>query len=147
MRRLGRDPDLADDIAQDAFILAYRRLYQFRGESGLDSWLLGIAYRCFLQHQRKQKPWAEHGDDSEPTDEAGQTHSLADQIDLEKAIAQLNATQVAALTLNLSMGYSHAEVAAILDMPLGSTKSTISRSLDKLRLLMNATQTSDDGTC
>ncbi len=147
VRRLCRDRDIADDIAQDAFILAYRRLYQFKGESGLDSWLLGIAYRCFLQHQRKQQRWPEPCDDPDAAVNDANTNAsaLADHIDLEKALATLNPTQVAALTLNLSMGYSHAEVAEIMALPLGTTKSTISRSLDKLRTLMNAPPLSGTG--
>lgn len=147
VRRLCRDSDLADDIAQDAFILAYRRLYQFKGESGLDSWLLGIAYRCFLQHQRKQQRWPERCEVSDTEDDSAgaNTTALADHIDLEKALATLSPMQVAALTLNLSLGYSHAEVAAIMALPLGTTKSTISRGLDKLRTIMNAPPISKTG--
>ena len=51
-RLLGDDPALADDLAQEVFVLAWRKLDQFRGESRFGTWLYRIAYSCFLQHVR-----------------------------------------------------------------------------------------------
>jgi RNA polymerase sigma-70 factor (ECF subfamily) len=51
--RLCGSASLADDMGQDTFILAYQKLYSFQGESKFSTWLLAIAYRCFLQALRK----------------------------------------------------------------------------------------------
>lgn len=64
-------------------------------------------------------------------------HKLQPEIlDLERALARLEASQAAAITLNLSMGYSHSEICTILDLPLGTVKSRITRGMKKLKELM-----------
>lgn len=57
-------------------------------------------------------------------------------VDLERALAQIQSPQAAAITLNLSMGYSHSEISDILDLPLGTVKSHITRGITKLKELM-----------
>ena len=54
LRRLAAgDEALADDLAQDTFLTAYRRISSFRGEGSFQGWLFRIAYTSFLQHRRK----------------------------------------------------------------------------------------------
>lgn len=60
-----------------------------------------------------------------------------EKLDLERGLAKLEPIQAAAITLNLSMGYSHAEVSLILDIPLGTTKSHITSGMERLRQLMS----------
>lgn len=136
LMRLCRNSALADDLAQETFLSAYRRLASFLQTGSFTSWLYGIAYRCFLQHQRREKRALEvhtqfHLQVS--GDEEYYDHLEPLQRDLEKALMRLEATQAAAISLNISIGFSHAEVAEIMDMPLGTVKSHISRGLEKLR--------------
>lgn len=142
MRKLTRNQALADDIAQDAFVLAFRRLDQFSGSGSFHSWLLSIAYRCFLQHQRQLKRRDSLADLGHPAILGYQQTVCAGMdavnIDLERAMSQLQPNQAAAITLNLNMGYSHAEVSGILDMPLGTVKSQIKRGLKTLREHMSS---------
>lgn len=139
LRRLCKHKETADDIAQDVFVIAYQRLGQFSGSGSFGGWLLSIAYRCFLQHQRQQKrlysmhEQLQYGGD-ELTD--GSHKLQPENLDLERAMAQIEASQAAAITLNLSLGYSHAEVSEILVLPLGTVKSQINRGIKKLRELM-----------
>lgn len=56
-RLLHGDEAAADDLAQETFLLAWRKLDQFRGESRFSTWLYRIAYSCSLQALRK-RPWA-----------------------------------------------------------------------------------------
>jgi RNA polymerase sigma factor (sigma-70 family) len=137
--RLCRNGALADDLAQETFLCAYRRLASFRQTGGFLSWLFGIAYRCFLQHQRRAKRAREV---------QTQLHELATnsedyyeplaplQRDLEQALMRLESAQAAAISLNMSIGFSHAEVADIMNLPLGTVKSHINRGLAKLRELL-----------
>ena len=139
--RLCHDPALADDLAQEAFLQAYRKLASFQGSGSFASWVLGIAYRCFLQHKRRDKLAGEvlHLMEQRDAELAlFYEHISPAQLDLERALHALNPNEAAAISLNMSLGYSHAEVAAIMDMPLGSIKSHISRGMAKLRELLNA---------
>lgn len=130
----------ADDLAQDTFVIALRQLSQFNGRGSFGGWLLSIAYRCFLQHHRRNrylKQLAERfsGHVAEPS--IAYVDQQAEHLDLERAMAKLGAIQAAAITLNMNLGYSHAEVSVILALPLGTTKSHINRGLERLRQYMN----------
>ncbi len=141
LRRLCGDHALADDVAQERFLLAWRRLRDFRGEGSFGAWLCGIAYRRFLQSQRRQRretvlneaharEWQEAGPMLE-------TPALQQRA-LERAMTHLNSQEAAAITLNITLGYSHAEVAGILGLPLGTVKSLINRGLPKLRAILTS---------
>ncbi len=134
--RLCRDYDVADDLAQDTFVLAFQKLATFRGTGSFQGWLCRIAYRRFLQYlrdtrRRRQIMDQYHGIlDVEPD----RYETITDlQIDLERAMSVLSYEEAAAITLGHSFGFSHQEVANILDTPLGSVKSRISRGRDKLK--------------
>lgn len=140
LMRLCRNGALADDLAQETFLSAFRRLDSFRQTGGFLSWLFGIAYRCFLQHQRYEKRVLEvHAQFQQQASDAEEYYEqLAPlQRDLEQALLRLETVQAAAISLNMSIGFSHAEVADIMDLPLGTVKSHISRGLVKLRELMD----------
>jgi RNA polymerase sigma factor (sigma-70 family) len=140
LRRLCKTDSIADDLAQDTFVIAYRQLAKFKGTGSFEGWLLRIAYRCFLQNYRQQKQ-LKRLYDLVIRQQADHTSSAPvhpeDKLDLERALAKLETIQAAAITLNISMGYSHAEVSLILDIPLGTTKSHINRGMNCLRQLMN----------
>lgn len=136
LMRLCRDGALADDLAQETFLSAYRRLATFEQTGGFTSWLFGIAYRCFLQHQRHEKRALEIHTQFHLLVAADEEYyeTLAPmQRDLEQALMRLDAAQAAAISLNMSLGFSHAEVAEIMNLPLGTVKSHINRGLSKLR--------------
>lgn len=61
------------------------------------------------------------------------------EMDLEQALTQLNPDEISTITLCHSYGFSHQEVSAILDMPLGSVKSNIGRGKVKLREILTKT--------
>ncbi len=135
LRRLTRgDAALADDLAQETFLEAHRKLAQFEGSGAFVSWLFGIAWSRFLMERRKRKeePIAEIDDtasvDPRPAAQA--------KLDLESAMARLGAEERAALTLCYALGHSHGEAAAILDMPLGTVKSHVLRGREKLKAML-----------
>jgi RNA polymerase sigma factor (sigma-70 family) len=126
---------LADDLAQETFLEAFRKIGQF-GQGSFFGWLCAIAYSRFLMEARKRR--------LEPLDEAAdmpddapdrETASLT-RIDLERAMSRLMPAQRAALTLCFAFGLSHEEAAAALDMPVGTVKSHISRGRDRLAVML-----------
>ncbi|MEW6984542.1 RNA polymerase sigma factor [Colwelliaceae bacterium 6471] len=134
-RRLSApDHSLADDIAQETFIQAYRKLNLYAGKAKFQSWLFRIAYFQFLQHLRKTKVYDELDGDAAyiSPDLLG-----ADKRDIESAMVKLKASERACITLQYSFGYTHEEISEILDVPTGTIKSHIKRGKEKLSALLN----------
>jgi RNA polymerase sigma-70 factor (ECF subfamily) len=140
LRRLCKSDSIADDLAQDTFVIAFRQLAKFKGIGSFEGWLLRIAYRCFLQNYRRQKQLKRFYEIlrlQQSNDTSVVMVKPEEQLDLERGMARLEPVQAAAITLSLSMGYSHAEVSLILEIPLGTAMSHISRGMDRLRQIMN----------
>jgi RNA polymerase sigma factor (sigma-70 family) len=128
--------DLADDLAQEAFLKAWRHLALFRGEARFGSWLCGIGWRCYADHlrraradNRKHNALAELPDDTHPF--AGDT-----EIDVDRALGTLAPVERAALILCDGHGWSHVEAAEMLGMPLGTLKRAVARAKAKCRALL-----------
>jgi RNA polymerase sigma-70 factor (ECF subfamily) len=132
LRRVTRDNHaLADDLAQETFLEAWRKIAQFRGQGSFVGWLLHIAWSRYLMTARQRK--------LEPLEENDVAQIAPDpnvRLDLESAMAKLSADERASLTLCYALGYSNDEGAEILAMPLGTLKSHIARGREKLRRLL-----------
>ncbi|MFL6863328.1 MAG: RNA polymerase sigma factor [Allosphingosinicella sp.] len=114
----------ADDLAQETFLKAWRVASSYRGEGSYEGWLLRIAWRQFLSSRRKRTEAP-----AEPVERADEAAGSPDaRIDVERALARLAPREQAAATLCLGEGYSHAEAAGILDLPLGTLKSIVARA-------------------
>jgi RNA polymerase sigma factor (sigma-70 family) len=123
----------SDDIAQEAFVIAWSKLSHFEGRSSFRSWLCGIGFRIARDARRshgrsalREREWLNAQDDCE--DPA----PLEDRIALAEAMAELPDDQRAAVALCLGEGFSHAEAAAILNLPLGTVKSHVARGRERL---------------
>lgn len=144
LQRLCRDAALADDLAQDTFLTAYRKLGSYQGAGSFNGWLCSIAYRCFLQHQRQQQRDRDINKQfaNEQLLNPDRYEAISpEQLDLERAMLLLERDEAAALTLNMSLGFSHAEVATIMQLPLGTVKSHITRGIAKLRDILSVPKT------
>lgn len=134
LRLTGGRHALADDLAQETFLDAWRKIAQFRGDGSFIGWLLRIAWSRFLMDARKRKlePLEDGEDASEdPRD------SHIDRLDLERAMTRLLPVERAALTTCFALGFSHSEAAEILNLPLGTLKSHVLRGREKLQALMD----------
>jgi RNA polymerase sigma factor (sigma-70 family) len=127
------DHALADDLAQETFLEAWRGIANFRGDSAFATWLYRIAYSRFLMQARKRK--IEPLGDWQGEVPSGEGATLA-RIDLERAFAMLSAPESAALTLCHALGLSNTEAAEALDMPLGTLKSHVLRGREKLKTIL-----------
>lgn len=132
LRRLIDDKqEIADELAQETFLIAYRKLKTFQGRSQFSTWLYAIAKTQFLQYIRKnhrQFQWEEIDVQSENSEQRQE-----DRFDLEKAIKVLRPIERAVLTLSYAKDLSHSDVASILEIPIGSVKTHLLRGKDKLR--------------
>jgi RNA polymerase sigma-70 factor (ECF subfamily) len=131
------DAASADDLAQETFVQAYRSLARFRAEASFSTWLLGIAYNHWRNARRRQRETAPLPDD---TASALATPSPIRQSDLEHdlagALRQLSPDEQLAIHLGYQQGLSHSEIAALLDWPVGTVKTHLTRGKEKLRQLL-----------
>lgn len=127
---------LADDLAQETFIQAYKALGQFNRKAKFSSWLYRIAYNQFLQHCRKnqaQKNFAEFEeiDDNEfqAPIELAEDGSSAGQLQEQLAalLAQIEPERRSVLHLLLYKQYTQQEIATTMGIPLGTVKTHINR--------------------
>ena len=133
------DAALADDLAQDTFLQAYRSLRRFRGNASFSTWLLGIAHNHWRNARRKQRDYASLDESTAAEASTGPTARASDlKHDLALALRELTADEQLALHLGYQQGLSHGEIAALLDWPLGTVKTHLARSKDKLRHLLAA---------
>ena len=138
LRRLTRgDNALADDLAQTSMLRAYITLNTFQGKSELRTWLYRVACNEFFQYRRGQQGKENvgvdvaHRSDLDETSADISTHA-AMSIDLERAMLQLTPGEREAIVLTYYAELTHQEVAHMLDCPLGTVKSNISRGKLKL---------------
>jgi RNA polymerase sigma-70 factor (ECF subfamily) len=137
-RLLHGDDAAADDLAQEVFLLAWRKLDQFRGEARFSTWLYRIAYSCFLQAYRKRQWPAGHLEESEVEELPAPPQAIDLQLDLERAMQHLSAAEQTVLLHCVQLDLSHEEAAHVLAMPLGTVKTHATRGKAKLRAWLAA---------
>lgn len=130
------DQARADDLAQEAFIRAWRSLPGFRGEARFRTWLTRLAYSALAA----DLPGLPRADDAEPEDAPDSDFAPAAdlRIDLDRAMAALSDAQRHALLLCYGSDLSHAEAAQVLGWPLGTLKTQVLRAKAKLRAQLTA---------
>jgi RNA polymerase sigma-70 factor (ECF subfamily) len=123
---LGDERD-AEDVAQDAYLKAYRSWGRFHG-TDVRAWLYTIALRLAFNHLRGRRRWLAAIGRIEP-----KPWSDPSDPDLWAALRTLDSRTRSALLLNVVDGYTQAEVARILSVPEGTVASWISRGRATLR--------------
>jgi RNA polymerase sigma factor (sigma-70 family) len=132
-RLLHGDHAAADDLAQEAFLLAWRKLGQFRGDARFSTWLYRIAYSCFLQAYRKKSWPSADVEDGELERLQAASHAVDLQMDVERAMQRLSPAEQTVLLHCVQLGLSHEETAYVLVMPLGTVKTHATRGKAKLK--------------
>ncbi len=132
LRRLtAADYSTADDLAQETFLVAYKKLGTWSGAGTLKSWLHTIAYRQFLDHVKKHSRMQVMAE--VPQDGFDSRQAMDAEILVQKLLGKLGKTDRTCLTLAYAAGMSHSEISEIVDLPLGSVKSRIHRAKLKLQ--------------
>jgi RNA polymerase sigma-70 factor (ECF subfamily) len=139
LRQLTRnDLGLADDLAQEAFVRAYRNLSRFRGEAKFSTWLYRIAYNCFREDARKRKELVGIDESQLEAEHDPQTVDPALKHDLMNALLQLPLHERSAIVLCCQNGLSHDEASRVLEIPLGTVKTNVLRGREKLKKILSA---------
>jgi len=130
-RLLVSDNATADDLAQETFLAAFQKMNSWRGTAKLSTWLHTIAYRKFLDYQRKHRRQAVMA----KIPDAGQDNRRAidNEIMASHLMGLLKPEDRAVMTLAYATGMSHSEIADVVDQPLGSVKARIHRAKLKLK--------------
>lgn len=137
----------ADDLLQDTFLSAHRKLGSYKGDSALGTWLFRLATNLCIDHLRSRGGrWAkiteELDDDANPEravgSGAGPVLGVVDRLDLERAIAALPPGARLVFVLHDVEGFEHREIATMLSISDGTSKSQLHRARVRLRGLLVA---------
>jgi RNA polymerase sigma-70 factor (ECF subfamily) len=146
----------AEDLMQDAFLQAFRKLASFRGDSALSTWLYRIAVNTVLMYFRKKKlrqipldePYIQDASSSgseNPRREYGRNDdrlsATVDRIALARAITELPIGYRTVYLLHEVEGYEHQEIAELLECSAGNCKSQLHKARLRIRELLSRTQT------
>jgi RNA polymerase sigma-70 factor (ECF subfamily) len=141
-RLLGNATD-AEDLLQEIFLSAHRKLEGFRGESALGTWLYRLATNHCLDHLRSRAARMNQVTDAlddDPSQANSASRGLAEQtvtkMDLERALARLPEGCRAAFVLHDVEGLEHREVAEALGIAEGTSKSQVHKARQRLRALL-----------
>ena len=136
--RMTGQPQLAEDLAQEAFIKAWVNLPRFRGESSFRSWLGRIATNLTIDHLRKAKPEVELTEQWSTREDSPQASALKLELrqQVRDAVLEIPVQSRAALVLREYEGLSYKEIAEVLDIPMGTVMSRLNYARTRLRELL-----------
>ena len=138
----------AEDLLQDIFLSAHRKLRLYKGDAALGTWLFRLATNLCLDHLRSRSTHAGHLTD--PLDDepgasplsSGPVLGVIDRIDLERALATLPPGCRTIFVLHDVEGCEHREIAALLGISDGTSKSQLHKARLRLRRVLAPTRMS-----
>lgn len=146
--RMTHNVSEAEDLAQEAFIQLFRKIGSFRGESAFTTWLHRLTVNQVLMHFRKRSVKLERTTQEGETPEQvvrgtqnPNTMPVVDRIALDRAIAQLPPGYREVFLLHDVEGHDHEEIAQMLGVATGTSKSQLHKARMKLRRLLSEQST------
>ena len=146
LRMVGNPAD-AEELAQDAFLQAFRKLVTFRGDSAFSTWLHRLTVNVVLMRFRRKTIKETSLDDDRHDEQERPAHEIGgpdlrlegwiDRARLEQAVQQLPAGYRMAFILHDIQGYEHNEIAALTGRTIGNSKSQVHKARMRLRDLLN----------
>jgi RNA polymerase sigma-70 factor (ECF subfamily) len=149
--RLTRNPEEASDVVAEGFVRVYNALPNFKGQSAFTTWLYRIMTNCFLDIRKKEKSRAttsietaistSEGDvELQIEDESASPQDAIERSErerrFEKAVTNLPEYQRAMIVMYHGEMMAYEEIAAALDLPIGTVKSRLNRARLTLRDLL-----------
>jgi len=147
--RMVGDTTEAEDLTQEVFLLLFRKIHTFRGESAFSTWLYRLVVNTVLMHLRKKSlPVVSMETGPAPDGEATPSsveiaasdlllEGSIDRINLGRCVAQLPAGSRAIFVLHDIQGYQHREIAEMLGRSEGASKSQLHKARKRLRELLH----------
>ena len=139
-RSLSRNPDLAEDLAQETLAKAWRSRQTFARGSNLKAWLFAILRNEFYSHRRRawrQAPWDAEKAETIPAAPEEQQWAI-ELSDAASAMQRLPDPQREALMLVGVSGFSHDEAAVLTGSPVGTMKSRVARARKSLKDILDS---------
>jgi RNA polymerase sigma-70 factor (ECF subfamily) len=134
--RIARCPDTAQEIAQEAFITAFRKIRQYRGDAPFWGWLRRVVVNHAISTIRRDR----HGDTVEWQEyhepEAPPQERMGQAMDLDAALGLLSPEDRAVVWLHDVEGYNHGEIAELFGKTESFSKTRLSRARSRLRDLI-----------
>ena len=137
LRQLCRDAAVAEDLAQDTFVIAWQKLSTLKNPEGFGAWVRRIAYREFLHMLRRgnlesdyiESLQAEHEDYAD---------DLIEDTELARWLEVCSPIEREILLLRFAYGFTQEEIAADRNIPIGTVKSHVHRAKAKIKTLLKA---------
>jgi len=134
---LTHDAELAQNLTQDTFVRIWERLPQFRGESGLRSWVHAVAFSVLALHRRdasrETRALAEYAERSARREAQGRPET---RMALADALSRLSDDERRAVVLCKLQGFTLKDAAAILGQPAGTVAWRVAEGLKKMRAVL-----------
>ena len=132
--RMVGDPGRAEELTQDAFVRAWRKIDRFNGRSAFSTWLHRLTVNVVISAQRVSKRERErHQDDAEVVEFPAHTSPAGLSLDLERAITELPEQAKREFILYQLEGYGHQEVAETLGIAQGTSKAHLYKARQLLK--------------
>ena len=142
LRMLGNTSQ-AEDMTQEVFLQVYKKIGSFRGDSAFTTWLHRLTVNQVLMHFRKRGVKLEHTSEEgdftnvvETPIQSTRRISMVDRLALEKAISELPPGYRTVFVLHDVEGYEHEEIANLLNVSIGTSKSQLHKARMRLRELL-----------
>ena len=149
--RLTRNPEEASDVVAEGFVRVYNAIQNFKGQSAFTTWLYRIMTNCFLDIRKKEKSRqvisiesalvTSEGDvELQIEDDGDSPHDITEKSErearFERAVSKLPEYQRAMIVMYHGEMMSYEEIAASLDLPIGTVKSRLNRARLTLREML-----------
>jgi RNA polymerase sigma-70 factor (ECF subfamily) len=136
--RFTRRQDVVEEVINDTLYVVWCKAAEFRGDSQLSTWIMGIAYRCALKTLRRRGHQLFYAvpieNEALPAPDELDAAETAEWLAL--AMQQLSREQRVTLELAYGQGYSCEEIAEIMDCPVSTVKTRMFHARGKLRTLL-----------
>lgn len=136
----------AQDVAQEAFVLAFQKLEMFQRKSAIYTWIYRIAMNTWISRRRRRKPQVsvEHvrevsgAEPQDPTDSPEQTLERAERVEqVRAAIGELNEEHRGVLVLRDIDGCCYEQISEMLEIPVGTVRSRLHRARMHLKMRLS----------
>ena len=146
LRGMLRNEHDAEEVTQEAFLAAYRNLNQFEGRSSFATWLRRIAYNLAVDRQRNQRVARTYLAQTRPPEHSTDSHDNPARMAIEHetracvwtGLQKLAIGQRNILLMREMQGLDYAEIAQVLDVPVGTVRSRLHRARCELKEILLA---------